>query len=221
MTAAPADRIQAYLEAHFVTLEALATWAGSRPPRILELIRAGCVPGHSVEVRGDASYVSAQGRVRLPAGPRRYYHPSLLLWIDRAEALAAERPLGEVARAMREAFERETRTALAGRSAPPSLSPGRAWAMVLDGTWGLQLKELSAEAMVERELALAEIASALEADSPGPETCAAFRAAVSRFEAVAATPPPVLEADPGRGLLDQALRRCARGDASSARIEAA
>ena len=60
-------------------------------------------------------FASAFGEYRLPSQPCRYYHHGEVEWVKKAHALAQDHALAEVARIMRESFDREVADALDGR----------------------------------------------------------------------------------------------------------
>lgn len=186
-TPVTAEQVLDYLDRHFLTLEALAERAQTPPAQILALVRAGCIPPHSYEVAGELTVRSTFGDYALPAGPRRYYHPSVATWIERAKTLAERYSLDEVATRMRAGFAQDLKAALKGRPAPASLALEQAWGYVLDGTWGLCLKEITPLAMVEKTLARELIKDVTEAtgDRPlNPADRSLLEAAVVQYDAV-------------------------------------
>ena len=117
-------QVQAYLDAHYLTLEELAARGGASPARVLELIDALCVPPHSHEVRGVTVFASTFGEYTAAAAPRRYYHPSVADWVRKASALARTHSLAEVARLLREEFARAKIASLVKPDPDHVLSPG-------------------------------------------------------------------------------------------------
>ena len=164
MTDVTAADAQAYIDANYLTLEETARGAGVTPERLLELVAAHCIPPHSYEVRGTVVFASTFGEFATPAAPRRYYHPDTVGWAAKAEALAEDRTLNEVARTMREEFERAVETALDGRPAPWARGVDHAWAFWMDGTFGLCLKQLTVASLVAKERARADIAAIVRPD---------------------------------------------------------
>jgi hypothetical protein len=187
-----AEEIRRYLDENFVTLDDLAARAGAEPGRIAELLAAQCIPPHSHELREVAVFTSTFGEYAAPAAVRRYYHPSLVKWARMACTLAETHGLAEVARLVREDFEREFAEALDGREPPWPRGADHAWAYLMDGTWGLCLKEISARSLLEKEFARAKIAKINGIPGPGPghaaddAACAALEAAIAQYNAVAA-----------------------------------
>ena len=187
MSTVTAEDAQRYIDANYLTLDALAERAGVAPERVLDLVAAHCIPSHSYEVRGAVVFASTFGEFAAPSAPVRYYHPDTADWVAAAEALAAGHSLSAVARLMREDFERRVEAALGGRAAPWARGVDHAWAFWMDGTFGLCLKELTVEALVAKECARADIAAIVRPE-PGHRLSAAERhalgAAVARYDAV-------------------------------------
>ncbi len=177
------EDVQRYLDANYLTLEDLAARAGITPDRVLELVDALCVPPHSHEVRGVTIFASTFGEYTAPIPPARYYHPSLVDWVRKASALARRHTLADVARRMRKDFEQAFEAALDGRSPPWPRGVDYAWAYLMDGTWGLCLKEISVPNLLQKEFARQTIAHLVSPDSHH-ELSAAARAAL--IEAIAA-----------------------------------
>ena len=195
------DEVQRYLDHNYLTLDQLAEHSGIAPERILDLADAQCVPPHSHEVRGVAVFASTFGEYTAPVPARRYYHPSLVAWVKRAGALALEHPLAEVARQVREDFGQAFEDALGGRAPPWPGGVDYAWAYLMDGTWGLCLKEISAPNLLQKEFARRKIA---ELVSPDPQhrlseaARAALTEAIEQYDEVAADFAPHERGDSSR-----------------------
>ncbi len=210
MPVVDAAAVQQYLDQNFLTLAALAERAGLTPERVLEMIEAECAPGHSYEVRGELTVTSSFGDYRLPVPPQRYYHPSIAEWLTRAETLAEDRSLAAVSKLVRADFEAGIAKALQGKVTPGCKSPEHAWQYLLDGTWGLCLKDISVAAMARKELARAAIA---EFSDPGPEESLSetarsdLNAAIKQYNSVAADFAPHEVAESSRRLEVEAAAR--------------
>jgi hypothetical protein len=195
------EDVQRYLDANFLRLDELAARAGVTPERVLELAAAQCVPPHSHEVRGVTVYASTFGEYTAAVPPERYYHPSLVDWVRKASALARRHSLADVARRMRKDFEETFEAALDGRSPPWPRGVDYAWAYIMDGTWGLCLKEISVANLLQKEFARQTIARLVSPD-PGHELTSAARAAlieaIRAYDAVAADFGPHEFADSSR-----------------------
>ena len=188
MSIVTAEAAQAYLDRYYITLEALVERTGVTAARIDELAEAGCIPPHTYELRGDVVFASAFGEYRLPSEPRRYHHPGEVEWVKKANALADDHALVEVARLMREDFDREVADALDGRAVRWSAGGDHPWDFLMGGSWGLCLKELSASHLAEKEVARATIARIAIPDPDheiGEDERADLEAAVEQYGRVA------------------------------------
>ena len=155
---------------------------------VRSLEAAGCIPGASYVAEGEAVFTSTFGRYRLPAAPRRYYHPSVLGWLEKALALARDHGLPEVARRMRAAFDADFAEALSGKAPPWERGSDHAWDYILDGTWGLCLKNISVETMLKKEFArnaLREVVSPEPGHALESAERARLEAAIADYEAAA------------------------------------
>lgn len=183
-----AEDIQRYIESQYLTLEALAARAEVTPEHLQQLLEARCVPPHCYEVRGDLVFVSSFGEYKIPVQPRHYFHPSLERWVGKAALLAKVHGLAEVARKIRQDFDEELTAALNGRQAPWPGGADYAWDYMMDGTWGLCLKEISVPNLLGKEFARKEVAGLMQPDPDhrlsldGRE---ALAAAVTRYNEVA------------------------------------
>jgi len=188
MTEITAQAVQAYIDAHYLELETLAVRAGSSAATIRSFEEAGCIPGASFVTGGEMVCTSTFGSYRLPAAPRRYYHPSVLGWVEKALELAQDRDLPEVARRMRAAFDRDFAEALAGQAPPWPRGADYAWDYILDGTWGLCLKDITVETLLKKEFARKAFREII-APEPDHKLSAAERtrleAAIADYEEVA------------------------------------
>jgi len=193
--------IERYLEAHYLRLEELAARAGVTAERVTELIDAQCVPPHSHEVHGVTVYASTFGDYTAAVPPERHYHPSLVAWVKKASALARRHSLADVARRMRKDFEQAFEDALDGRAPPWPRGVDHAWAYLMDGTWGLCLKDISVAAMLQKEFARATIARLVSPDPNhvlSPAARAVLIEAIHAYNAVAADFAPHERADSSR-----------------------
>ncbi len=175
------DDVQRYLDANYLTLRELSARAGVTPERVLELVDAQCVPPHSHEVRGLAIFASTFGEYTAPVPPERYYHPSLAGWVKKASALARRHTLADVARRLRKDFEDTFEAALDGRGPPWPRGVDYAWAYLMDGTWGLCLKEISVASLLQKEFARQTIANIV---SPDPHHALSPAARAALIEAI-------------------------------------
>ena len=188
MSVVTAAAAQAYVDRHYITLEALVERTGVAAARIDELAEAGCIPPYAYEVRGDVVFASTFGEYHLPSEPRRYYHPGAVEWVKKASALARGRTFGEVATLMREDFDREVADVLDGRVVRWSADENHPWNLVMDGSWSLCLKEMTVSHMAEKSAARATIARIANTDPDheiSDDERAELEAAVAQYDRVA------------------------------------
>lgn len=173
-----AEETLAYIEARYLSLEALAERSGVSPARIEELIAAECAPPHSYAIAGEMTVESAFGAYRLPMTSRRFYAPALVDWIRRADPLAREIGLEAAARAMREAFLGPIGEALPSRWAN---GPEEAWALLRDGSWSLCLDDITPEAVIAKESARSTLADAQAGAGDRAAAIAAYDSVATPF----------------------------------------
>lgn len=113
-----ATQMHAYLAKNFYTLQQLAEHTEVDDTKILELIGAQCIPPHSYEVRNITIFSNTiiESVVNIP--PIRYYHRSLINWIQKAIHLGQHHNLSEVAKIIRDDFNREFITAFGDECTP-------------------------------------------------------------------------------------------------------
>ena len=179
MSESTAECIRLYVERHYLSAAQLAERASCTVERLCALQLAQCIPVHSYELRSSHLFSSTFGDHAVAGQPQRYYHPSVLGWLRTALDRAAGSPLAAVARRYREDFERDFEIALAGREPPWPGGVDYAWAYLMDGTWGLCLKEISAQNMLLKEFARGLIRRA-NRRPPGAELSAAQRAELAQ-----------------------------------------
>ncbi|QIL20572.1 DUF6058 family natural product biosynthesis protein [Thermomonas sp. HDW16] len=104
---------QAYLDAHFLRLHAMAETAGISPARLRELVGAGMVPAPSY-VATDSKLISAAFGALPCSGliAGDYMHRDMHSWIALALDAVAEHGESEAKAALQQAFSTDMRTAL-------------------------------------------------------------------------------------------------------------
>ena len=163
-----AQDIQQYLlEQDFVKPEELAKRSGTTAAQILALEEARCIPAASYVLAGELTVTSSFGEYQLPVTPERYYHPSIQGWVNEALSLAQTHALDEVAKIVREAFNRHFKEALQGQPPPWPGGADYAWDYMVDGTWGICLKSIDMKHLLTKENARATIREILSNDSSG------------------------------------------------------
>ena len=217
------DDVERYLKANYLTLEELAAQGGVTPERTQELIDAHCVPPHSHEVRGVAIFASTFGEYSASLPPLRYYHPTLVDWLRKASALARRHSLADVARRMRKDFEEAFEAALDGRPPPWARGVDHAWAYLMDGTWGLCLKEISIANLLQKEFARRTIAGLVSPDPNhvlSPTARAALIAAIESYNEVATAFGPHERGDSSRCLeVGAAIEKYGLAEELAARLD--
>lgn len=169
----------AYLSQHYYTLAQIAEQSGVDEPRLLAMIERACLPPHSHEVSfnftcstvlwGESAFVSKQ----------HFYPNALIAWAKRAALLSASMPLDQVATQVRDDFFVELQQALlhcvGARVANPTCfgddgafdAAGlhawqqQTWDYVMDGTYGICLREISARNIVRKGAAVHHLSLAL------------------------------------------------------------
>lgn len=166
MDAVTAQEVQAYMRAqNYLTLDELAAQAGTMPDRIREIEAAHCIPATSYVVGGEMSFTSSFGTYHLPVRETRYYHPDIVRWARQALQLLETMDLTEAARTVRADFDAEFDRLLGG--APPPWPGGAdyAWNYIVDGTWGLCLKDVDVASLLAKEQARVTIRSIVKPDA--------------------------------------------------------
>lgn len=190
MTSAPtAQDVQAYLEAeNYLTLEELASRAATSEEQVRALELARCIPATSYCVGGEMTYTSSFGTYRLPVAETRYYHSDILRWVLRALDLLKTMDIEDVAKVVRAEFDDQFHAALQGAEPPWPGGADYAWNYILDGTWGLCLKDVDVASLLTKEQARVTIRNLVrpEADHVlSAEDRLELEAALVRFETVA------------------------------------
>lgn len=166
MNSVTAQDVQAYMRTqNYLPLEELAARAGTTPGQIRELETARCIPATSYVVGGEMSFTSSFGTYNLPVNETRYYHPDIVRWVERALELLETMNLTEVAGRVRADFDAEFNRLLDG--APPPWPGGAdyAWNYIVDGTWGLCLKDVDVASLLTKEQARVTIRAIVKPDA--------------------------------------------------------
>lgn len=181
------EEIQAYLDRYYLDAAVLVERAGCELTQLQTLQAAQCLPVHSYEVRRTQTFTSTFGDHASAGAVRRYYHPSVAAWLRVAAERATQMSLAQVARAFREDFELDFAAALAGREPPWPGGVDYAWAYLMDGTWGLCLREISAQNMLIKEFARIEFRRAMaraESSPPSEAELQSLRTAIADYSSV-------------------------------------
>lgn len=156
-----------YLQEEYYTIEQLADKANATKDRILELAELQIIPPHSFEVTQNASiYCNIKGAFNATPVTTRYYNPSIVKWIQNAETMAKEESLAEVAIQVRKKFNQEFRYAMGDVITPGCKGLDHAWRYLMNGTWGICLKEVSVASIASKELSRLKISQICKYDDP-------------------------------------------------------
>jgi len=184
------DATLGYLEARYLTLEALAGASGLNPDRLRTLIDAGCLPAHShvaifglrVEALVNGSHPTTEKRIE-------FYHPDLAGLAREADSLAAALGLNGAATELRRRHDAAVALAAqleAGSPAHRDLAE-MAWAAWRDGTYGVCLQQLATPNMIRKATAVDALKAALdqaEREGPAGVDADALDAALTRYASV-------------------------------------
>ncbi len=161
-----AQEVQQYLLEHdYLRPDELAKRTGTTPAQILALEEAQCIPAASYVVDGEMNVTSSFGTYQLPVTPERYYHPSIEGWVAKALSLAQTRKLSSVAKIVRAEFDKHFEEALNGNPPPWPGGSDYAWNYMIDGTWGICLKNIDMNHLLTKEYARATIREIVSTDA--------------------------------------------------------
>lgn len=153
-----------YLCKNYYTLPQLVEYTSVDDKKILTLIEHQCIPPHSYEIRNITNFFNAIIEYAVNTPTIRYYHPSLVKWILKAVNLTHQHSLSEVAKLIREEFNKEFNVAFGDESTPGCENLDKAWEYLMNGTWGICLKQLSVEYMAKKQLSRKKIAQIVKGD---------------------------------------------------------
>ena len=179
-----------YLQQEYLTIKQLAQCSAVSEDRILELIEMQCIPPHSYEI-SSITTISCQIREISPVEIviTRYYNASIKNWIINAEQLILQGlSLVEVASKIKADFEKDFHQAFDSMVTPGCQGFDNAWRYLMNGTWGICLKEISVQSMAKKELSRLKIAQLCKMDEPGhtlsEDEKQVLRQAVKDYESV-------------------------------------
>lgn len=161
------DELNAYLQEEYYTLQQLANKANVTTDRILELVELQIIPPHSFEVTQSTSiYCNIKGYFIATPVAIKYYNPSIVKWIQTAESLATGKSLSEIAIFIRGYFNKEFKEAMGDAITPGCKGLDHAWRYLMNGTWGICLKEISVASIAKKELSRLKISQLCKLDKP-------------------------------------------------------
>lgn len=165
-----------YLESHYLTRAEFARQAKVSEDRLLELIKMACVPLHSHKLTHQTRFhTEIFSETVMQENEVFYYHPSLVPWAIEAEKYAKKAPLTEVADIMRNNFKNEFYKQLGEVQGASQLFhqcfSGKGdlnkveaeklfnmeWPYVMNGTYGVCLKEISAKNIITKAVCVAQL----------------------------------------------------------------
>lgn len=152
------DAITAYLAEEYFTLKQLSAESNTTTDQIIELIQRQCIPPHTYELTPALNLRSEFDGTHILSSPTiHYYHPSLVNWISRANNLLKILTLNQVMNKVRDDFFKEHVARFNHQATPGCQDVSMAWHFLMNGTWGICLRELSVECMATKELARLKI----------------------------------------------------------------
>ncbi len=98
-------------------------------------------------------FTSSFGSYELEGDVLHYYHPRHVDWIAAAEELAESLSLEDVAVSVKDKFTADILKALGANAMPWPDGIALVWDYLMDGTWGLCLKQFDIPGLVQKELA--------------------------------------------------------------------
>ncbi len=153
-----------YLSKNYYTMKQLVEFSQLEETKILKLIQHQCIPPHSYEVKNEAIFSNQIMEYTVNRSTLRYYHPSLIQWIHNANELVQKYNLHEAALIIRDDFYKKLMVAFGDEYIDDHHYYTKTWEYLMNGTWGICLKEISVNAIAKKELARKKIASIVRAD---------------------------------------------------------
>lgn len=194
-----------YLDNNFLTIHQLAVKTGIDMEQLEKLINYSCIPSHSHKItRQCVFHTDVFGDAIIEEMNILYYHPSLVKWAQKANNYLQSVDISSVAERMKTDFINELRDSLTEIDSAAEIFNdcfvnGKLtddgvrkimdahWPYIMNGTYGVCLKEISAKNVVIKNIAV----SILENWIKGSEDCRNMlyqkaRQAAAWFDTVAA-----------------------------------
>ncbi len=189
--------IMEYLEAEYLSLSRLAKTAKITTDRVKELEETQCIPGHSYAISRAASVIcTLKGAYTENSELDKFYNPSIVKWIERAESLAKDLSLTDVAMQIRNEFNQEFNKVFGHTITPGCKGLDHAWRYFINGTWGICLKDISIACMANKEMSRLKIASLVKMNDAAHELSKVekleLQEAVNTYESATKLFPPHL-----------------------------
>ncbi|MBL8517396.1 MAG: hypothetical protein JNM76_10575 [Betaproteobacteria bacterium] len=214
----------AHLSSHFLTLDQLACAVGLTQDEVNALIDAKCMPPHSHEIRLSIEVNTTLWGSQRHQAANKFYSPSLVRWANHALELAPM-PLSEIALVVRNRFLNDLRESLlkvpGAREANPDCfgqdgglveAAFATWgeshlSYLLDGTYCICLKEVSANNIVRKGTCMSILKRYLDDSSGTSVTDHEVEWALTEYDAVASLFLPAERAGSSRTRLFEAARK--------------
>lgn len=167
------ESITSYIENNYLTVEQLADQSNLTVDQLEILINGGCVPRHSHTITKQITFrTDIFGDSVFTEQSKFYYHPSFIKWAIKASQYVDTNDIVDVASKMKSDFTRELYQALMEIEDAKNifyfcfdengnvLAHGvekimtEHWQYVMDGTYGVCLKEVTAKNMILKNIAV-------------------------------------------------------------------
>lgn len=167
MTKLTIQELKHYLAEEYLTIEQLSEKTDIKPERILAFIETQCIPPHTYELIEAATITCTfnDPYITSPVSVK-YYHPSLVSWILDAETLTQNKSLSEAAESVRNTFFQQYKNEFNNQATPGCQNAANAWYHLMNGTWGICLREVSVVCMAKKELSRLKISKLVNYDDP-------------------------------------------------------
>lgn len=167
------DSITNYIEKNYLTLDELSNQTNIHHNQLQALIDNGCLPKHSHVITKQIVFHTEIFGDEVFNEQIFYYHPSLIPWAIKAHKYLADENLIAVANKIKADFIDELQQALLSlKNAKPILKYccdmngniltkevneiiSEHWPYIMDGTYGVCLKEISAQNILLKNIAVA------------------------------------------------------------------
>lgn len=163
-----------YLNAHYLTIEQIADKTGISIKNIENLIKNHCIPKHSHRVICQTVFETVVfGSTMAAEAEIFYYHPSLINFIIEAENYRKNTNFDEAAKKMKSDFMQALHSELIKSDIKKTIENSdieeyllKTWGYVMDGTYGVCLKEISVKNIVIKAISVAKLQKWIDSDKP-------------------------------------------------------
>lgn len=176
------ENILAYLQENYLTLNQLSKSSDLAPQQIRELIRHHCLPTYSHKLFLAAEISQPSHKSEQFEHYETFYAPSLVDWIEHIKPTMDAMRLAELSVKIQHNFENEFIASLTTLDGAHDAFPNcftddghldkntikdemdKQWELVLNGTYGIDLKHISAKNIILLKIALNNISHYLNKD---------------------------------------------------------